>query len=197
MAALRESFLGSVETIERDAHFSITGARQPEWLAPDGRVPPAARAARGRALLAERARVQRRGAAAARRRLPEQAGPTWTLDRIDQAALPLDKAYHYDATGTGVNMCGVLPAAWRLLLAGLGAVPRWACGWALDVTSSCLGHRPACLPAHHRRLHPPASCPAADLCPRTSHPTGSYVLDTGIRFSHQEFRTQVGGLRVG
>lgn len=33
-----------------------------------------------------------------------QVDPTWNLDRIDQQELPLDHLYHYDATGTGVNV---------------------------------------------------------------------------------------------
>jgi hypothetical protein len=36
--------------------------------------------------------------------LPEQLDPvTWGLDRIDQAALPLDKTYHYDSVGGWVR----------------------------------------------------------------------------------------------
>ncbi|KAI7837690.1 hypothetical protein COHA_008483 [Chlorella ohadii] len=98
VAALREAFGAAIERIERDSVLSITGHAEP-----DGG---------GRA---------RRSAAARRRKLPEQAGPTWTLDRIDQSKLPLDHLYHYDSMGTGVNV---------------------------------------------------------------------YVLDTGIRFTHQEFKTQ-------
>ncbi len=32
-----------------------------------------------------------------------QSSPTWGLDRIDQAALPLDRSYTYPASGAGVN----------------------------------------------------------------------------------------------
>lgn len=83
VAALREAFGAAIERIERDSVLSITGHAEPEWAASD-RLPEAARAARGRLLLAERRREARRSAAARRRKLPEQAGPTWTLDRIDQ-----------------------------------------------------------------------------------------------------------------
>lgn len=84
MGALREAFGAAIETIERDSVLSITGHAEPEWAASD-RLPAAAKAARGRLLLAEQRREARRTAASRRRKLPEQAGPTWTLDRIDQA----------------------------------------------------------------------------------------------------------------
>ncbi|PRW45343.1 serine protease [Chlorella sorokiniana] len=122
VAALRQAFGAAIERIERESLLSITGHAEPEWAASD-RLPEAARAARGRLLLAEQRRQARRTAAMRRRKLPEQAGPTWTLDRIDQNKLPLDHLYHYDSMGTGVNV---------------------------------------------------------------------YVLDTGIRFTHQEFKTQDG-----
>ena len=83
VAALREAFGAAIERIERDSTLSITGQAEPEWATSD-QLPEAARAARGRLLLAERRREVRRAAAARRRKLPEQAGPTWTLDRIDQ-----------------------------------------------------------------------------------------------------------------
>ena len=83
VAALREAFGAAIERIERDSTLSITGQAEPEWATSD-QLPEAARAARGRLLLAERRREARRAAAARRRKLPEQAGPTWTLDRIDQ-----------------------------------------------------------------------------------------------------------------
>lgn len=104
MTALREAFLGAIENIEPDTDFSITGAAQPEWLLPHGRVPAAARAARRRVLLADHARETRRAAAASRRRLPEEPNPVWNLDRIDQAVLPLDKVYRYNTAGSGVNV---------------------------------------------------------------------------------------------
>lgn len=33
-----------------------------------------------------------------------QNNPTWGLDRIDEASLPMDSQYQYDATGSGVNV---------------------------------------------------------------------------------------------
>lgn len=104
--ALREAFPSSIDYIERDASFSITGEAQPDWLSGEGRLLSGAHAAARRRLASEARRSAARHAAAAsrRRRLPEQAGASWALDRIDQAGLPLDGLYHYDATGSGVNV---------------------------------------------------------------------------------------------
>lgn len=73
MEALREAFPASIDYIERDASFSITGSAEPEWLTSTV-VPPAARAQRRRLLAAEQRRTARRGAAARRRKLPEEVG---------------------------------------------------------------------------------------------------------------------------
>jgi hypothetical protein len=127
--ALLAAFPGAIDHIERDAHFSITGEAQPEWLADE--VPAAARQQRRRGLLAAAGRAQRRAAAAARRRLPEQADPTWNIDRVDQAALPLDHLYRYDHTGTGVNVWVALPPRSPCLQPApclLGTAPDGACG---------------------------------------------------------------------
>lgn len=105
VSALLAAFPGAIDHIERDADFVITGDPQPEWLHSDA-VPEAARQGRRRHLMADARRAQQKAAAARRRQLPEQqqGNPSWNLDRIDQQALPLDRLYHYDATGTGVNV---------------------------------------------------------------------------------------------
>ncbi|KAI3425087.1 hypothetical protein D9Q98_008465 [Chlorella vulgaris] len=107
VGALHEAFPGSIDHIEQDSHFTITGEPQPEWLHSD-EVPQAALQGRRRQLLADARRARRRVVSAApRRRLPEeeeQQGPTWNLDRIDQRNLPLDQLYRYDATGSGINV---------------------------------------------------------------------------------------------
>jgi hypothetical protein len=101
--ALHEAFPGSIDYIERDSDFTITGIEQPDWLHSDG-VPHAARQQRRRHLEADRHRQLRRAAVRKRRKLPEQQNPVWTLDRIDQQSQPLDRVYHYESTGTGVNV---------------------------------------------------------------------------------------------
>jgi hypothetical protein len=103
LEALQEAFPGSIEYIERDSSFQITGGPQQDWLNSDV-VPAAARKQRRRQLLGEHRRWQRRAAAGRRRKLPEQQDASWTLDRIDQQALPLDRLYHYDTAGSGVNV---------------------------------------------------------------------------------------------
>lgn len=35
---------------------------------------------------------------------PDQANPTWGIDRVDERELPLDNNYHWDFDGTGVNI---------------------------------------------------------------------------------------------
>ncbi len=108
VSALYTAFPGAIDHIERDATFGITGEPQPDWLHSDS-VPEAARQQRRRHLMAGTRQARIKAAAARRRQLlqeqeEEQGNPTWNLDRIDQQALPLDRLYHYDATGTGVNV---------------------------------------------------------------------------------------------
>jgi len=103
LEALQEAFPGSIEYIERDSSFHITGGPQQDWLDSDV-VPAAARQQRRRQLLGEHRRSQRRAAAGRRRKLPEQEDASWPLDRIDQQALPLDRLYHYDTAGSDVNV---------------------------------------------------------------------------------------------
>lgn len=66
--------------------------------------------------------------------------PVWGLDRIDQAALPLDGAYTYPATGTGVQV-HVLDTGVRAH-DDLGA--RLVAGWSAisdgNGTDDCHGH---------------------------------------------------------
>ncbi len=52
MGALHEAFPGSIDHIEQDSHFTITGEPQPEWLHSD-EVPQAALQGRRRQLLAD------------------------------------------------------------------------------------------------------------------------------------------------
>lgn len=105
----------------------------------------------------------------------------WNLDRIDQRQLPLNSTFAYGTTtsaGTGRSddcnsMCGWLRATLHQSIA-LGRNP------ASSTTSS---HCPTTL-----SCAPPPSC-----CPVLWHATSGkgvtiYVLDSGIRASHQEFQ---------
>jgi chitodextrinase len=82
-------------------------------------------------------RVERDGIA---RVVGTQSSPTWGLDRIDQAALPLDKTYAYPATGSGVQV-HVLDTGVRAH-DDLGA--RLVAGWTAIAdgrgTDDCHGH---------------------------------------------------------
>jgi subtilisin family serine protease len=82
-------------------------------------------------------RVERDGVA---RVVGTQSSPTWGLDRIDQAALPLDKTYTYPATGSGVQV-HVLDTGVRAH-DDLGA--RLVAGWTAVAdgrgTDDCHGH---------------------------------------------------------
>lgn len=116
--------------------------------------------------------------AAKRRMLPEEYNVTWGLDMLDQGYLPLDSVYHYTYNGE--------PLTRSTICAAEECVPLQPTTYLFQQRQDvpCLGfHLTACKHA----VTVTRLCRAAAATCLTGTGVHAYILDTGIRTTHEEF----------